>query len=408
MPKRRCLSCALIILNGGHSSRMGTDKGALPWGKGTMLTSLLTRSIAFPFSQTIISTNKPINLLPLRGSLYTAASPEPLTPAEASSLTAPLQLLWQLHSGTTRYITLVKDTHPDCGPLGGMEASFAEVISPMACVVSIDMPFYNFLPIRNWLYTLPVEMLKADKPIIVPVVHGTEEPLAAIYPRDILPQIQHALATGDYRVRQLFTGRTVWRQDESLYGPIFQNTNTPKAYKDAKAKALSQSRAVPVFSITADQSHTGKTTLCVALIQKLRDAGYRVGYIKSTHHQDLAPKEHSDTDRAERAGAQVCLCGPDNVPDGMDKKDYLLALSQTLPVDIAFIESRSHGTFPEIKVISGNYTEESQPWHSPVIAVVSDNELPESPQLHTFGRTDIDAIYGFITPFLSTPGKTIP
>lgn len=411
MPLRKRPSCALLILNGGHSSRMGTDKGSLPWGKGTLLSSLLTRSLAFPFSQTIIATNKPVALTALPGNLYLPTTAAPLTPDQRRAI-APTptgqQLLWQLHSGTTRALTLVSDRLPDCGPVGGLDAGLPHVISPYVCVVSVDLPFYNFLPVRNWFYTQAMPDETKPQPVILPVVQGREEPLAAIYPRTLLAAVQTALAAGEYRVRHLLTTQLVWRQDETENALLYLNTNTPKAYKAAKARAVTLKRGVPVFSIIADESHTGKTTLAVGLIQKFCAAGYRVGYIKSTHHTAVGPKDGSDTALAEAAGAHVCLCPDSAVPPTQDKRDYLLAVSQTLPVDIAFIESRSHGSFPAIKVITGTPNATDLALTSSCLAVVSDQELPSSSQIQIFCRTHIDAIYDFIRPFLSVPGHVLP
>lgn len=411
MPLRKRPSCALLILNGGHSSRMGTDKGSLPWDTGTLLTSLLKRSLAFPFAQTVIAANAPVDLTALPGTLYTTTSAAPLTPADRRTVTptrAGCQLLWQLRSGTTRTLTLVTDRHRDCGPVGGLDAGLPHVVAPYVCVVSVDLPFYNFLPVRNWFYTQPLPDERDRQPVLLPVVNGTEEPLAAVYPRTLTAAVQTALAAKDYRVRRLLTDQLVWQQDEADNALLYTNTNTPKTYKDAKARAVTLKRAVPVFSIIADASHTGKTTLAVALIQKFRAAGYRVGYVKSTHHVDISPKAGSDTDVAEAAGAQVCLCPDSAVPPTQDKRDYLFALSQTLPVDIAFIESRSHGSFPALKVITGTPSARDLSLTSPCLAVVSDQELPPSSQIHTFSRSHIDAIYDFIRPFLWVPGRVVP
>lgn len=404
MSKRKCLSCALLILNGGHSSRMGRNKGNLPWDDGTMLTALLTRSIAYPFGQTIISANEPIDLSPLRGHLYTAASPTALTPEELTRIMPtkePQQFLWQLHSGNTRFLTIVADTYTDCGPLGGMEAGLRLIASPFVFVTSVDLPFYNFIPLRNWLYNFPWDDIDRDNlPIVLPVVHGKEEPLAALYPTAIYPAVRKALQSGDYRVRQLCTQATVWRRDESAYAALYANTNTPLAYKLAKAKRINQRRAVPTFSIMADHSNMGKTTLCIKLIEKFRAAGYAVGYVKSTHHTGLTEKEGSDTDAATKAGASIRLCGPDDIPLGMDKQEFLLTQSQEMEVNISFIESRSRGSFPAIKILSSEPTPEDIDMDSPYIAFMYTGEKFKNLEIPQFSIHHIDALYDFIISLL--------
>ena len=88
----RSLSLGLIILAGGRSTRMGRDKTALPWHDTDLLTDLLLRSQAYPFTERLLSINRPY---------------------ESSHLPAKL----------VRTVRLVIDNYPYCGPLGGMEAA---------------------------------------------------------------------------------------------------------------------------------------------------------------------------------------------------------------------------------------------------------------------------------------------
>lgn len=56
---RRSPSLGLIVLAGGLSTRMGRDKAGLPWHDTDLLTDLLLRSQAYPFSERIIAINRP-------------------------------------------------------------------------------------------------------------------------------------------------------------------------------------------------------------------------------------------------------------------------------------------------------------------------------------------------------------
>ena len=57
----RSLSLGLIILAGGRSTRMGRDKTALPWHDTDLLTDLLLRSQAYPFTERLLSINVLMN-----------------------------------------------------------------------------------------------------------------------------------------------------------------------------------------------------------------------------------------------------------------------------------------------------------------------------------------------------------
>lgn len=111
----RPLSLGLIILAGGRSTRMGRDKTALPWRDTDLLTDLLLRSQAYPFTERLLSINRPY---------------------ESSHLPAKL----------ARTVRLVIDNYPDCGPLGGMEAALYSGQCDFYLVLSVDLPFYDFAP----------------------------------------------------------------------------------------------------------------------------------------------------------------------------------------------------------------------------------------------------------------------
>ena len=294
---RRSPSLGLIVLAGGLSTRMGRDKAGLPWHDTDLLTDLLLRSQAYPFSERIIAINRPY------------------TPHE-------------LPAKLGRTVHLVADSYPGCGPLGGLEAALHSGTSEFYLVLSVDLPFYNFAPVPDL-----VKLLR-HQPDLLAVIPRTEnkqdQPLAALYSRQLLPAVADHLPARP---------------------ALYLNINTPEAYEAAKGRDANSCRQVPVVTLTAPDSGDGKTTAATAAIAELTRRGYQVAYIKSTHHIVTRQKIGSDTDRAQKAGAvSVCLCGPADVPEGLSKEDYILALSQQQLADLVLVESRSHGPFPRIDV----------------------------------------------------------
>ena len=312
---RRSPSLGLIVLAGGLSTRMGRDKAGLPWHDTDLLTDLLLRSQAYPFSERIIAINRP----------YTP------------------------HAKLVRTVHLVADSYPGCGPLGGLEAALHSGTSEFYLVLSVDLPFYNFAPVPNL-----VKLLR-HQPDLLAVIPRTEnkqdQPLAALYSRQLLPAVADHLQKGEYRLRRLYQAVPAAYVDESFRPALYLNINTPEAYEAAKGRDANSCRQVPVVTLTAPDSGDGKTTAATAAIAELTRLGYQVAYIKSTHHIVTRQKIGSDTDRAQKAGAvSVCLCGPADVPEGLSKEDYILALSQQQLADLVLVESRSHGPFPRIDV----------------------------------------------------------
>lgn len=315
---RRSPSLGLIVLAGGLSTRMGRDKAGLPWHDTDLLTDLLLRSQAYPFSERIIAINRPY------------------TPHE-------------LPAKLGRTVHLVADSYPGCGPLGGLEAALHSGTSEFYLVLSVDLPFYNFAPVPDL-----VKLLR-HQPDLLAVIPRTEnkqdQPLAALYSRQLLPAVADHLQKGEYRLRRLYQAVPAAYVDESFRPALYLNINTPEAYEAAKGRDANSCRQVPVVTLTAPDSGDGKTTAATAAIAELTRRGYQVAYIKSTHHIVTRQKIGSDTDRAQKAGAvSVCLCGPADVPEGLSKEDYILALSQQQLADLVLVESRSHGPFPRIDV----------------------------------------------------------
>ena len=297
---------------------MGRDKAALPWRGATLLTDLLLRSQGVVFDEIIVSANRPSDLSAL--------------PPELAAR-----------------VRVVADDCQDCGPLGGMEAAFRACTCLYCLVLSVDLPFYDFSPVKRLLPELSQASL-VD--LFLPISENRPQPLAAVYKRGpALEAVQAALNTGKRRVLSIADALNVRILDDAGTPILYENINTPSAYKDALAVDANRRRAVPVISLSAARSGEGKTSLAVQVIAELTRRGYAVAYVKSTHHRRCHEKRDSDTDKALQAGAvQALLCGSDDVAAGECKEDALLRLAQQTAADIAIVESRSHGPFPVIYI----------------------------------------------------------
>lgn len=319
---------SLLILAGGKSSRMKKDKSQLPWQDSTTLTHMLTNSYVYPFERTVISANRIIESQELPDFIRKKTKQREHTTE-------------YIHLGDKRRLSVVSDLYTDCGPLGGMEAAMRLYPSDCWLILAVDLPFFDFSRVPA---LLAADASEYDA--VIPVVDGRENPLAALYKGRVYEKIRTALADGDYRVRKIYNKKAAFI-DETPYARQYLNMNTPLAYKEALACAANQNRPVPVVSITAETSGTGKTHLTTQVIKELSDQGYKVGYVKSTHHMPSGPKQSSDTDLATRAGA-VCTA---LIPDGPEKKCSIEHAAFSMPVDLVLIESRRHGLFPKLLVL---------------------------------------------------------
>ena len=354
----RTVSLGLIILAGGRSSRMGRDKAALPWRGATLLTDLLLRSQAVAFDEIVVSANMPPDL--------SALPPE-----------------------LTARICVVADSCQGWGPLGGMEAAFRACTCSYCLVLSVDLPFYDFSPVKRLLPELS-QMPPVD--LFLPMSESRPQPLAAVYRREpALEAVQAALNAGKRRVLSIADALNVRILDDAGTPILYENVNTPSAYKDALAVDANRRRTVPIVSLSAARSGEGKTSLAVQVIAELTRRGYAVAYVKSTHHRRCREKRGSDTDKALQAGAvPALLCGPDDVAAGEGKENALLRLAQQTAADIAIIESRSHGPFPVI-YIDGPEPPPMSPDNITAVIGYGDN-----PSFRYIAPEPIDGLCGYI------------
>lgn len=186
-----------VILAGGQSSRMGTNKALLEF-EGEPLIQRLARRFQAWFDQVLIVTN----------------TPEPYT-----FLGLPM----------------IGDRVPGLGPLGGLEAGLSISRHEFAFFCATDMPFVDEGLVRQMVSHGP------GHDIVVPMVGGEYEPMHAVYSRNRLPLITQKLESRRLRLISIFEEsrlRVVTEQEVSAFGDperLFFNCNTPTDIERARA-----------------------------------------------------------------------------------------------------------------------------------------------------------------------------
>ena len=181
-----------VILAGGGSTRMGSDKALLPYQGGRFIEAIHRRMEEL-FEEVIVATGE-----------------------------------------TTRYDFLpcrrVTDVYAGMGALGGIHAALRASGSEKVFVVACDMPHLAPDLIRH-LCSLAEE---AD--VVVPEGEGGLEPLHAVYRKGVLPVVEDALRDGQCRVISFFDRVRVRRVPLAEVERIdpcrsaFRNINTPGDY----------------------------------------------------------------------------------------------------------------------------------------------------------------------------------
>ncbi|MEO0374231.1 MAG: molybdenum cofactor guanylyltransferase [Cyanobacteria bacterium P01_A01_bin.17] len=148
-----------LILAGGRSSRMGTDKALLPW-KGIPLLERVCRVAGQCCSSVSVLTPWPQRYQPI--------------------ISVPVQF--------------IEEATPQQGPLIALGQGLEEISSPWILLLACDLPCLESQVLQVWsrkLRGLPESLLAQ-----VPYHQERWEPLCGFYHRRCLPQLQSFIAQG--------------------------------------------------------------------------------------------------------------------------------------------------------------------------------------------------------------------
>jgi molybdenum cofactor guanylyltransferase len=184
--------CGAIILAGGNSLRMGTNKALLldprfrEDEKSITLIASLVENLKRHFSQVYISAKK-----------------------------------------QTDYIfdvPIIADQNSDCGPLMGIYSGLQATSKAKNFVIATDIPVIDLQCIQQLLYY-------ADNyDIVVPENNGQLEPLYAIYSKHLSAKIAELLARGEKKVSALFNQCET--KIIAMKMPWYKNLNTREDYEE--------------------------------------------------------------------------------------------------------------------------------------------------------------------------------
>lgn len=192
------MKAGAIILSGGQSRRMGTNKALLPISEKPSI-ERIKQELEKEFDELLLVAND----------------------QEA------FQFL---------HMNMTADHFPGKGPLAGIHAGLIAARAEVNLVVACDMPF-----ISAGLGVLLVELI-GEYDAVVPVIEGKTHPLFAVYRKTIIKEIENCLKNDSLRMIHLLDHlrvRYVTEQDlqafnnESL-AQMFFNMNHPEEYEHVK------------------------------------------------------------------------------------------------------------------------------------------------------------------------------
>lgn len=182
-----------VILAGGKSSRMGTDKAGMMINQRETLLEHAVGIFNTIFNENLIIANRsyPVDI--------------PVYP----------------------------DLYPGMGPAGGIYTALTRTAKKGVMAVACDMPNLGYSAIAY------IIRMSEDKRISVPVVKGRLEPLAAYYPAEIKGRLETYLKSGGRALHQFImeTGYTEIEMPEK-FRENFININTPQEFDDYKTREV--------------------------------------------------------------------------------------------------------------------------------------------------------------------------
>lgn len=188
--------CGALLLAGGASRRMGTDKTQLLW-HGERFILHIARQLS-GFDEKLLSVNTAASLLP-----------QP----------------W----------TVVRDIYPGCGPMGGLQAGLSVCRSPWLFAVSCDLPLLDS-SLASFLTGMTGEKWDA----VIPVTpDGRTHPLCAVYRKNLSALFEANLCAGKYGLMDTLSACSVrYVALDAAFAKMTGNVNTPADYQALLAGTL--------------------------------------------------------------------------------------------------------------------------------------------------------------------------
>lgn len=198
------MKAAAIILSGGKSSRMGTNKALLKINEKTNI-ERIRDTLKKRFNDIILVTND----------------------------SEQYEFLG---------LEMISDHFPGMGPLAGLHAGLLESRWDTNVIVACDMPF-----VSGELAEALVRLCGGHDAVI-PVIHGRQHPLFAAYKKTAAEKAAACIKEGNLRMKQLLEQLNVlYITEKELEGfgqtdieRTFFNMNHPNEYAEAKKWAEAQ------------------------------------------------------------------------------------------------------------------------------------------------------------------------
>lgn len=177
----------VFILAGGHSSRMGTDKGFLIWNGRTFVEQILAELQTLGQEVTLVSNQ------PEKYSAYGCV--------------------------------ILRDSIQEIGPLGGLYTGLLHAKKDLNLFVSCDSPMLSGSFYRDFLANAKSDCINYSK------IGDRLHPLPVLLHKDVLGKMKESIDENNYKLIHFYEQFNSNLIDMSVYESEMKNINTPEEYK---------------------------------------------------------------------------------------------------------------------------------------------------------------------------------
>lgn len=208
------MNIGCVILAGGKSTRMGTDKALLKY-EGKYFIEQISDELLW-FEERIVARGNNCNF------------------------SKTIETMWKV----------IPDFYPDHGPIGGLHAALSTCRSEALFVVTCDMPLVKSELARRLCAVMQTadtgemwedmdgEHVEAYDAVISVGDDGKIHPLCGVYRKSVLPILEEQIVSGQNRVMEALKKMRVKYVtiDSSVEAQQLSNINTPKDYEKLNRK----------------------------------------------------------------------------------------------------------------------------------------------------------------------------
>lgn len=373
---------ALVILCGGKSSRMGTDKCFLPFGADSLLKYQVKR-----FS-------------PYFDKIYVSVQDK--------------------QDKNFDYLAYcdceeIPDRYVNRGPMAGLYSCLRYVKEDILYFNAVDTPFSDpalAAELCDKLASHPEQaacLLKNPK--------GELQPLQGAYSKAILPILKEHLEEKRLALKSALDNVSYMVEDRFFSEEQFFNMNDPQSYyyglQRLASKAPGQFPAafapstnhptnIPILSFAA-KSGTGKTTYLEKLLPLLKKEHIKLAVLKHDAHGFEMDKPGKDSYRLTQAGADhmILTCQDKTAAiftHPQEDPELSFLLSKVQGVDLIITEGYKLQDMPKLELLRAGYNEVLHSNQENLLGVICD--FPFETQLPVFPLNEPEALVPFILDYI--------